>query len=126
VIRVVRTSGGWARVSFDPSGRIGLGVGLERFDEDGWELWEDQWIWWRRHGKTLPEFIAAGLEVPSQEAEVLAGDIVGSWEAEARARPGGNADGLTSGCWVAFYCGLACIVLVALWGLGLTVWLLAT
>jgi hypothetical protein len=124
VIRVIGIPTGWARVSYDPSGALGLGVGLERFDDAGWKVFEDQWIWWRRHGKTLSGFLADELELPADETEKLAREIVGEWSAEWERRTGSPPQRFRRG-WLAFYLVLTLVSIFAAWGVALTIWLLA-
>jgi hypothetical protein len=133
--RVVDIPSGRAKITFAPSGFLGFMVALRRFDAEGWPVSDKVWVRWFTR-KTLPEVIASELDLPSEEAAVLAHEILISWPAEweasglpakreALGEPR-DPDHMTKAGLVALYGCLTAVVLFALIGIALTIWLLAT
>jgi len=131
VERVIRTTAGWVLVGYEPAGPLGFSVAVNRYDEDGWEVSRHPWwMFTRKRKRTLSNFIASSLDIPEDEARALTNDILTSWEQEWEARGGDPVVRYGKAALSAFYgCSILLILVVvslALWGIALSIWLLAT
>jgi hypothetical protein len=114
-------------VDFDPYSPVGFSVDMTAFDRDGWQRGRFYWF----HGsekEPLLEFISSNLEIPEDEAHQLTLAISEDWlhEWERRlAKEYKTERRVEKWLWWGA-AGVGAIVLLALWGLVRTVWLLVS
>jgi predicted neutral ceramidase superfamily lipid hydrolase len=121
---VTKTSSGYAFLLFDGAGRgSGLVLGVDSYDDSGWVNDCGQWRS-DAQGPPLAEFLQKTLTVPQAEAEALAVTVRTKWVPEWE-RSGGRerSEQLSHG--VTFLLtAIAVLVLLALLGIVLAVFLL--
>ena len=129
MLRLVQTSSGFAMLDLDRYSGPGLHLRVTRFGSDGWE--EAYRIWFEKTEmmttpQTLERFLATELSLPDDEAMALAEDILGPWMKEWEARGGAQDARKTDRLGHALMLSLAVLIVLALVGIGLLIWLLAT
>jgi len=127
--RLVQTSSGWAVVRLGYHGTAGLGVNAKRFAADGWEA--PARTWFERGGtsrepESLAGFLVAQLSVPRPEAAALARDIRGPWLEDYERRGGRREDQRVERWAGVLIAALALLIALAVLGVVLLVWWLAS
>lgn len=125
--RLERTSQGLVEFRIAYTRLLGLRVEARKFGEDGWELpapWPDTWRSKDRKRLPLPDFLEERLGVPEEEAHTLATAIEGPWL--DRWSRSDDATSYTAAARVTsvMMVVLGLIVLLAVLGVGLAIWLI--
>jgi hypothetical protein len=108
----------------------GASVTVPRFDADGWEensgkTWSER-VGYHERGENLSQFLAQALSIPDAEAEALAANVDGPMTKEWQRR-GGQTEVEKIGRWSrALLAGLAALIALALLGVALLIYIIAT
>ena len=125
--RLVTTSRGLIEIEISDGLPIGSTfVGVTVFRDDGWEkdpgkIWSPK----SKPAESLAEFLTGYVELPEPEATKLAGEIQGPWREDWPAVQSERSRRIERWSTVAI-AGFLLLVLLALAGVVLTVWLLVT
>jgi hypothetical protein len=125
--RLVQTSSGQIEIEISENRTHGLWVAVSPFAESGWQARPTK-AWTSKHnaGESLSSFLEVFVPLPAAEARQLAADIQGPWR-EAWAKSGGEAETRTLERWTnVVVAGVTVVVLLAVAGLGLVIWLAVT
>ena len=125
--RLVHTSRGWVEAEVSEQPWSGFQVVVTVFREDGWEERESK-AWNEKYNadETLAQFLASFAQLPGLEATELAAQLHGPWRSEWLAR-GGREDARSLQRWTRWaISGFSLVLLLALVGLVLLIWLLVT
>ena len=125
--RLVQTSAGPVEIEISENRVHGLWVSVTPFAESGWQSQPTKaWTSNRSEGETLSQFLTRFVPLPGAEAAQLAEDVQGAWRQEW-AQSGGEAETRFMQRWIDVSLSAAtAVVLLALVGIGLVVWLLVT
>ena len=125
--RLVQTSRGPVEIEISENRSLGLWVSVTPFAESGWEAQQTK-SWWSNHneGESLAQFLTRFVPLPASEAAQLAADVQGPWHKEW-VESGGEADARSLERWTNIgVSAVTAVVVLALVGLGLLIWLVAT
>lgn len=105
----------------------GLWVAVSQFAESGWQARPTKaWMSKQNGGESLSRFLASFVPLPGPEAAQLAADVQGPWR-EEWAKSGGEAETRSLERWTnVAVIAVTIVVLLALAGLGLVIWLIVT
>jgi cobalamin biosynthesis Mg chelatase CobN len=125
--RLVQTSRGPVEIEIMENRVHGLSVSVTPFAESGWQARPTKaWTSNQNEGESLSQFLARFASLPEPEAAQLAVDVQGPWR-EEWARSGGEAETRSLDRWVnVSVATVTVVVLLALVGLGLVIWLIVT
>jgi hypothetical protein len=125
--RLVQTSSGPAEIEISENKVHGLWVAVTPFAESGWQARPTKaWTSNQNRGESLSQFLARFVPLPESEAAQLAADVQGPWRQEW-AKTGGETETRSLERWINVSAAtVTVVVLLALAGLGLVIWLLAT
>jgi hypothetical protein len=125
--RLVESSRGPIEIEISENHVHGLWVSVTPFAESGWEARPTKaWTSKQNEGESLSQFLARFVPLPGAEAAQLAADVQGPWRREW-AKSGGEAEIRSVERWINVSAGAATVVvLLALAGLVLVIWLIVT
>jgi hypothetical protein len=125
--RLAQTSSGPVEIEISENRVHGLWVSVTPFAESGWEARPTKaWTSKQNAGESLSQFLAKFVPLPEKEAAQLAADVQGPWRQEY-AKSGGKAEMRSLERWInVSVATVTVVVLLAVAGLGLVIWLLAT
>jgi hypothetical protein len=125
--RLVQTSRGPVELEISENRVHGLWVSVSPFAASGWQARPTKaWTSKQSGGESLSQFLARFVPLPEAEAAQLAADVQGPWRQEW-AESGGEAETRSLERWTnAGLSAATVVVLLALAGLGLVIWLIAT
>jgi hypothetical protein len=123
--RLVQTSRGTMEIAFlELFRRTGFMVAVRVYDEDGWEVGETQKWFAKESDQTLAEFLASSVQLGEPEASDLAVEIQEWWGLYLDEN---EADfGKAKREALIIFIGLGLLAVLALLGLALLVYVLAT
>jgi cobalamin biosynthesis Mg chelatase CobN len=124
--RLVQTSRGPIEIEISENRVHGLWVAVSPFAESGWQARPTKaWTSKQNEGESLSQFLASFVPLPGPEAAQLAADVQGPWRQEW-AKSGGEAETRSLERWTnVAVIAVTVVVLLALAGLGLVIWLIA-
>jgi hypothetical protein len=125
--RLVQTSSGPLEIEISENRVHGLSVSVTPFAESGWQTRPTKaWTRNQNGGESLSEFLARFVPLPGPEAAQLAADVQGPWRQEWL-KSGGEAETRSLERWLnVSVAAVTVVVLLALVGIGLAIWLLVT
>jgi hypothetical protein len=125
--RLVETSAGPVEIEISANRVHGLWVSITPFAESGWQSQPTKaWTSNQSEGETLSQFLTRFVPLPEAEAAQLAVDVQGAWR-QQWAKSGGEVETRSMQRWINVSLSAAtAIVLLALVGIGLVVWLIVT
>jgi hypothetical protein len=125
--RLVQTSSGPIEIEISENRPHGLWVAVSPFAESGWQARPTKaWTSKQNAGESLSSFLEVFVPLPAVEAAQLAADVQGPWRNEW-AKSGGEAETRSLERWTTVVvAGATLVVLLALTGLGLVIWLAVT
>jgi hypothetical protein len=125
--RLVQTSRGPTEIEISENRVHGLWVAVSPFAESGWQVRPTKaWTSKQNGGESLSQFLASFVPLPAPEAAQLAADVEGPWHQEWT-ESGGEAETRSLERWTnVAVIAVTVVVLLALAGLGLVIWLIAT
>ena len=125
--RLVQTSRGPVEIEISENRSIGLWVSVTPFGERGWQAQPTKsWMSNHAEGESLAQFLASFVPLPAPEAAQLAADVQGPWHKEW-VESGGEAEARSLERWTNLgVSAVTAVVVLALVGLGLVIWLLVT
>jgi hypothetical protein len=125
--RLVQTSRGPVEIEISENRVHGLWVDVSPFEESGWQAGPTKaWTSKQNGGESLSQFLAKFVPLPAAEAAQLAADVQGPWRQEY-AKSGGEAETRSVERWTSVaVLVVTVVVLLALAGLGLVIWLIVT
>jgi hypothetical protein len=125
--RLVQTSRGPIEIELSENRVHGLWVAVSPFAESGWQARPTKaWTSKQNGGESLSQFLASFVPLPGPEAAQLAADVQGPWRQEW-AKSGGEAETRSLERWInVSVAAVTVVVLLALAGLGLVIWLIVT
>jgi len=125
--RLVHTSSGPIEIEISENRTHGLWVAVSPFAESGWQARPTKaWMSKQNAGESLASFLEVFVPLPAAEAAQLAAEVQGSWR-EEWAKSGGEAATRSLERWTnVVVAGATVVVLLALTGVGLVIWLAVT
>jgi hypothetical protein len=125
--RLVQTSRGPIEIEISENRVHGLWVAVSPFAESGWQARPTKaWTSKQNGGESLSQFLASFVALPAEEAAHLAADVQGRWR-EEWTKSGGDAETRSLERWTnVAVMAVTVVVLLALVGLGLVIWLIVT
>jgi hypothetical protein len=152
--RLVQTSAGLVVVGYQPDTPVGFSVALATYDGEGWETSRSHWSEWDGDisledpasddaeagsledrandddydGDVLEAFVCRAAGIPGDEAHRLIHEMRYDWlvEFEERTPTLYRKHQRSRRYFPTFVAWLVVVPLLAMWGLGLTIWLVAT
>jgi hypothetical protein len=123
--RLVQTSNGPVEIEISENRVHGLWVSVTPFAESGWQARPTKaWTSNQNEGEPLAQFLARFVPLSGPEAAQLAADVQGPWRQEW-ANSGGEGETRSLERWInVSVAAVTVVVLLALAGLGLVIWLI--